>query len=614
MKWNHNRALSALTPALVLCCAASSLGGQPAILLEQTADHVVQISAPDGEATGVNHLMTNVPSSFSGGDLNEILGADVFYSHGVTGSGATVANVESGHIWNGHETLGHVSTFANSPAAWNDPGTVGEQQQDLVDRHATWVAMTIGGRVEASGGGEHQRGIAYGANLVSGSIASVWNGDAYATGFNFNRDSFFTPYNAYFGAADVINSSWGGFDPEGDGFYTTLGDALANENPSTTWVTSAGNEGAEANKVGFPGAGYNSITVAALNNGGANQYDTIASFSSRGPQDWAGGGLRCDDCRSPVDIAAPGTNITTAFYGGATGGNNPTLSGSSPSGSQSSYTTSIGGTSFSSPIVAGAATLIADASYATPGLAGNPDSRDARVVKAVLMNSAAKIPGWDNGQALVGGVIQTHQSLDYASGAGSLDIGASYEQYVEAITRDVPGEPLGPQGSVGLVGWDFGEVIEGLDNVYEVASYVPKGASVTVTLSWFRERMETYLQTRTAQDIAQVDLDLIVRDASTDIVVAQSVSHLNVSEHLHFTAPEAAWYTIEVNFFDEVFGTLASEQYGLAWKIAVPEPAAGALLVAALLGVFGPCWQARGRRSARGTISGRGAPKRPFSV
>ena len=96
-------------------------------------------------------------------------------------------------------------------------------------------------------------------------------------------------------------------------------------------------------------------------------------------------------------------NIKTAYYGGATGGNNPSLPGS-PSGiagGADSYTLGLNGSSLAAPMVTGGVALLASASYNT-SLSSNADSRDGRVVKAVLLNSAQKTSGWDNGQTSFG--------------------------------------------------------------------------------------------------------------------------------------------------------------------------------------------------------------------
>lgn len=188
-----------------------------------------------------------------------------------------------------------------------------------------------------------------------------------------------------------------------------------------------------------------------------------------------------------MDIAAPGTNLTAAYCGGQTAGNNPTLSGSpsGPAGGPEFHSTSVAGTSFSSPITAGAVALIDSAGYNSPDLSAHPAARDARVVKAVLLNSTDKVLGWDNGQGPhpngFGGV-RTSQSLDFATGAGSLDLDGAFDQYVLGVTKDVPGTRAGNQGPVGPVGWDFGNVFNGIDNVYLISDLLSAGTDMTITL------------------------------------------------------------------------------------------------------------------------------------
>jgi hypothetical protein len=556
--------------------------------------------------SGIGHLQTNLPAPFGGGDVNNIIGANTFYANGFTGQGTITANVEAGHIWSGHETLGHVSQFSHDPSAWDDPGTAGAQQSDLFDRHATWVGMHIGGRNGGANQGTYQTGIAPNTDLKSGALASNWNGNAYALGFNYSGNSFTTPYATYFGTTDVINSSWGdATDKRGVSGFSIGMDGLANQFPRTTFVASAGNDAdpdfnpntpSITNTVGSPGSGYNAITVGALQNDGNNVYNSVASFSSRGPQDFGfvdfsmgGTVFGCNACRAAVDIAAPGTNLTAAYYGGTTGGNNPTLAGSpnGAAGGPNFYSLSIAGTSFAAPITAGAAALVDSASYNTPALAANAASRDARVVKAVLLNGATKIPGWNNGQfphPNGNGGVRTVQSLDFNSGAGALNLTQTYSQYINAGTRDVPGTPSGNQGPVDRVGWDFGEVVFGTDNVYPISQTLAGGTLMRVTLDWFRERAFN-TATQTVFDNAQADLDIIVRDTLTGNIISDSFSFINNTEHLNFLLPRTSKYQIEVNFSGAVFNFLAgynTEQYGLAW-FTVPEPTSGLLLAFGLL-------------------------------
>lgn len=113
-----------------------------------------------------NHILSNVPTPFAGANVNTIVGANRFYNAGITGQGTVTANVEAGLIWNGHESLTHVSTYAYGSSAW------GSSAGELFDRHATAVGSHIGGRMTQTGGGAWQMGIAPGTDLQSGAIAT----------------------------------------------------------------------------------------------------------------------------------------------------------------------------------------------------------------------------------------------------------------------------------------------------------------------------------------------------------------------------------------------------------------------------------------------------------
>ncbi len=112
-------------------------------------------------------LFSNVKGPLIGGtSINTLLGADAFYSHGYTGAGAVMANIEAGHIWSGHETLTHVQQILNHPLALNE-----------FDRHATWVGSIMGGRQGGANPGPYQDGMAPDAQLYSGAM----NTQCYAT-------------------------------------------------------------------------------------------------------------------------------------------------------------------------------------------------------------------------------------------------------------------------------------------------------------------------------------------------------------------------------------------------------------------------------------------------
>lgn len=540
------------------------------------------------------------PSTLTGININAFLGANTFYGAGFTGQSTIVTNVEAGHIWGntaaaggtttGHETLGHVTNFTHFAAeAWNEPSTAGDQVTDLVDRHATRVGMLIGGRNGGASPGNHQLGIAYNTDLRSAAMATSWIGSAPALNFNVSLNTFLTAYNTAFSNSDVVNSSIGATDTTGTGFIALSVDALSHQNTQVTFVSSSGNSGPSANTVGAPGSGYNGITVAALNNDG-NTYASVASFSSRGPQSWddnvAGGVVA--NARAPVDIAAPGTSLTSAHYGGRTGGNNPSLAGSAGTANATDYAGGLNGTSFAAPIVAGGAALVVSASKNTPATAGNANSRDARVVKAVLLNSADKTTGWNNGQVANGnGGVTTTQALDYAVGTGRMNLDTAYDQYF-AGTKDVAGTGSGNLGSVQAIGWDFGLATINSSNEYYFNQALVGGSMLTVTLDWFRTRP---IISGNAVDDSQANLNLRIFDATggnVGTIISSSISTYNVVEHLHFALPYTGLFGIQVvhagNLFDDLtvpeFG--ATVNYGLAWsgteaEMSVPEPSTLAL-------------------------------------
>lgn len=534
---------------------------------------------PDAVISGENHLGTSNPSTFTGADVANLIGANTFYTNGYNGAGTIALNIEAGHVWNGHESLTHVSTLTNAPGVPSAPFG-----SPAFDRHATWVGMMIGGR-QTVGGDVFQEGIAYGTDLRSGAIATGWNGSAYALSFSATLGSLAHPYvTGGFGTANVINSSWGATgaanSPEAGGtdVRAMIVDSLANQNRLTTMVVSAGNDGPGANTVGSPGSGYNAITVGALQNVG-NVYNTVASFSSRGPQDYRDSNGTVPTVRAAVDIVAPGTTLTSAYYGGQTGGNDVALAGSAISGGPNFYSGGLGGTSFASPITAGAVTLMHDAAL---DRSLGVDARDSRVIKANLLNGAAKITGWTNGQVAhpnANGGVRTSQSLDFNSGAGAVDMDRTYTQYLLGQT-DINGTSGGSTAQT--IGWDYGTVAVGGQTDVVITTPLVGGSEFRATLSWFRER--TYTNSSTQTDVGFANLNLEIWDSTFTTLYSDSISLYNAVEHLNFILPDTGTYGIRVAYPNNIFGSLASEEFGVAWwGVAVPEPSTFALTIVGLI-------------------------------
>lgn len=521
--------------------------------------------------TAINNFVSSsaaVGGPFGGLDINHLVGADRFYAAGYTGTSSVIANIEGGFVWNGHETLGAATV------QFRAPGHAGTQLGEY-DWHATLVGEALAGR--DNGGGSYQRGIAYGASLWSGAIATQWNGTGFTTSWGWADGNAFTyPYvqalvNGVNGrTADVVNCSWGyGGNTYGDDVFSDTIDGLARQSRRTV-VFSAGNNGPGSDTVLSPANGYNSIVVGALGSDtDAAPYRTISGFSSRGPADYrdpANGAV--SGVRARVDITAPGQNLTLAEYGGTTGGNK---SGSDPtSGATNYYSFNSKGTSFAAPIVSGGASLLCDAGYARFG-GGN--SIDARVIKAVLLNSADKPVGWNNGQTTANGVTETKQGLDYTYGAGILNLSKAFDQYTGGTT-DVPGTGHGNLGFVKPTGWDFGTVLKGGVNDYFIAGSLLADTTFTATLNWMANRQ--YVATAaggsiTASNLEFTDLDLELWSVTGGIptsLIARSDSLYNNTEHFSFALPATGDYMIQVVWSGARFDTVntTSEDYAIAWS------------------------------------------------
>jgi hypothetical protein len=213
------------------------------------------------------------------------------------------------------------------------------------------------------------------------------------------------------------------------------------------------------------------------------------------------------------------------------------------------------------------------------------------VIKAVLMTSADKLAGWDNGQHVVAGVSVTTQSLDWTQGAGQLNLNRAFGIYTgnnisnQAGTADVAG--FGG-GDVSWRGWDFGKVHNGFSNDYHVLTEALAGQMFDVSLSWFREygtpaltdSQDPNTQTIVVGDSGFTNLDLQIWNAGFTVLLAESKSQYNSVEHLYFQLPQAGKYGIRVVDAGQVFGTENADgtSYGLSWDtVTVPETSPGVL-------------------------------------
>jgi hypothetical protein len=199
-----------------------------------------------------------------------------------------------------------------------------------------------------------------------------------------------------------------------------------------------------------------------------------------------------------------------------------------------------GATSYSTPMVAGAAALLiqaADANAGGPGTAAL--ATNIAVLKALLLNGAVKPPFWTNGPT---------RPLDARYGSGVLHIYNSDLQLrggrhtAVATNSVITGNPHPPVNTTRNLssprGWDLSEITSSnlIDRVahYFVQLSNAPSYSATITLTWLKG----------AGDPANLDLYLF--NATTGALITNSISGVDNVEHIFVPNLPAGRYDVQV--------------------------------------------------------------------
>ncbi|SED03147.1 Serine protease, subtilisin family [Amycolatopsis tolypomycina] len=261
------------------------------------------------------------------------IGAPAAWQAGLTGSGVTVAVLDSG-IDTTHPDLAGVVADARDFSG-SATGTT--------DRwgHGTHVASIVTGR------DAKYRGVAPGVRLLNGKVLGD-DGSGLLSGIIAGMEW------AAGGGAKVVNMSLGTrFPSDGTDVLSQAVDRLT-EQTGTLFVAAAGND---ADLVTSPGAATAALTVGAVDRDGK-----LAPFSNHGP--------RYGDGAIKPDVTAPGVGIAAAKA------RDSVLATTVPSVDEHHFRLS--GTSMAAPHVAGAAAILAQQ---------HPDWK-APELKAALMGTA----------------------------------------------------------------------------------------------------------------------------------------------------------------------------------------------------------------------------------
>ncbi|GAA4361918.1 S8 family peptidase [Angustibacter luteus] len=285
------------------------------------------------------------------------------WAAGFTGTGATVAVLDTGYDSTHPDLAGRVSKTAN----FTTDATVTDG-----NGHGTHVLSTVGGTGAASGG--LRKGVAPGADLMVGKVLGD-NGSG--------EDSWVLAGMAWAVAqgADVVSMSLGNGTPDDGTNPLALAVDELSASSDTLFVIAAGNEGGNgASTVSAPGSADAALTVGAV-----DVHDAMAGFSSRGP--------RVRDGALKPDVVGPGVDITAARAAGTELG--PVVD---------EYYTTISGTSMATPHVAGLAAIL---KQEHPGW-------DGERLKSAIANSTVQVAdatGFDAGTGRIDALQAIHQDV-----------------------------------------------------------------------------------------------------------------------------------------------------------------------------------------------------------
>lgn len=499
----------------------------------------------------------------------------VWNVHGLSGAGQIVAVADSGLCTGDLETIHpDFQGRVQSVSGWVDPDFWGDASS-----HGTHVAGSVLGSGAAFGDGQYS-GIAPAAALIMQAIGDPQGG---------SRVFLPTPLNRLFESAHELGAhihtdSWGSsvygaytsFSREADEFMWDYDDLLI--------LTSAGNSGKDTNRdgvidpqsIGAPASAKNVLTVGAAESdrpagsGGLSglkwgtggwlanypvnpirddlistsadgTHQGMAAFSSRGPT---------QDGRTKPDIVGPGTDIISArsLYPNAGPG-----WGVVP-GAAGDWYLFMGGTSMSTPLVAGAATLAREYLTERRGIA-NPS---AALQKALLVNGARSLAPGQYGTGIYQ-EIPFGPRPNMVEGWGQVDL--EYTLYPAS-------------GATNWL-WDRHAVTTGQTNRYPlVVDPGNTNAPVRVTLAW-----SDFPASLTAARQLVNDLDLRVITANGAVIHPSGRAHpdrINNLLGIDWDTPQAGTNWVEVVGHNV---PMTPQRYALVVKGVVDAPAQ--------LGIFG---------------------------
>ena len=343
-------------------------------------------------------------------------------------------------------------------------------------------------------------------------------------------------------AVDIVTASVGS---QFEDWWTRGIDSLA-EHYGLIIVAGIGNGSDAQDPPLFPGASANVIGVGVVDSVDTeNLVASLSNFALAYPEHSSFGPTA--DGRCKPDIVAPGHCLAAE-----TGEPN----GYQPTGNWAS---------FSTPIVAGTIGLLVQKAKHDPNLnsAVSPEGGNC-VIKAILLNSAKKLPYWHKGRLEKS---DDHRApLDHVQGAGMLNAVSAYEHLIAGRTKP---------GAVQTTGWDNNllEKAENAESVYRITVTEPANKMITTTVAWNKHFDYVCPFKAIPEEDSNLRLELWAIDANdpnNDYLLDYSDSNTDNVEHIYCQA-DANYTSYEIVLSGNVDASsqgTTSERYGLAWNVS----------------------------------------------
>jgi len=346
--------------------------------------------------------------------------------------------------------------------------------------------------------------------------------------------------------ADVVTA---GIGNQFEGWWTRGIESLA-EHYGLIVVAGIGNGSNAYDPLLYPAAGTNIIGVGVVDPVNTQYLETkLSHFALAHPEHSSFGPTT--DGRCKPDIVAPGNCI-------AADDNEPDHY--KQTGSWSSYAT---------PTVAGTIGLLIQKARQEADLSPSASAEGGNfVMKAILMNSATKLPFWHKG--LLKKDDDHLAPLDYSQGAGMLNAPDAYTHLIAGQNKP---------GNVSTIGWDLNHLQKDqtVENIYKITIAEPNDKLITATAVWNKHYSSEYPFEPLPEKDTNLRLELWAVDtenSENDYLLDYSDSAADNVEHIYSrTDSNYTNYEIIISYSDADGSNLTEppQRYGLAWKTNAKE-------------------------------------------